>query len=408
LRPLLQRAFALVCAVVLALAAYWAARFALADFLAGQSSPAQLAAAVRLAPGNAAYLQRWADLADEAGQPAGNAYERAALLDPYDSSLRIRTGLRAESARDFARAERDLLLAARVDRLYEPRWTLANFYFRRGDAGRFWPWAKSALQWAYGDRRPLFDLCWIMTSNPAALFNDVIPDTPSCRRDYLAYLLEHDRLDAAEAVAASLAAAAGPGDRDPLLNYTNRMLTSQRWESALAVWNRLSQRRLLPYAPLDPASGRSLTNAGFQFDSLAAGFDWRIPDVAGVTFLRRPSPPALRFTFSGKQPEQCEVLEQWLPVLPGAAYRLSFDYQTAGVEPETGLQWKVFDGAPGIELQAFSPQWSSPEWRTSAAGFTVPPGVRALRLVLNYRRMPGTVRIQGEAWLRNLRLERAP
>lgn len=401
----MQRTFALACAALLALAVYWAVRLARADFLARQSSPTQLAAALRLAPANADYWQRWADLADETGQPVGDAYEHAAILDPYNSSFWIRTGLRAEAARNYALAERDLLQAARIDRLYEPRWTLANFYFRRGDSRHFWPWAKSALQRAYGDRRPLFDLCWRMISDPAFLLRNVIPDSPEIRREYLAYLLELNRLDAADAVAANLADVADPSDRGPLLNYADRMLAAQRWDAALSVWNKLCQRGIIPYAALDPANGRSLTNSDFRLDPLAAGFDWRLSDIDGIIPFRSTSPPALRFTFSGNEPERCDLLQQSVPVLPGAPYRLSFDYRTSANHPQTGLQWKLFHAATGAPVPAISPQLSSPDWQTSAVSFRVPPDIRELRLVLNYQRLTGTVRIEGEVWLRNLRLE---
>jgi hypothetical protein len=402
----LQRAAALACAALLALAAYRSILLARADILSRQPSPDALAAALRLTPGNAQYWRRWADLVDETGQSPGDAYDRAAALDPYDSSLLTLTGLRAEAAHDFPRAERELLQAARVDRLFDPRWTLANFYFRRSDATHFWPWASSALAWAYGDRRPLYDLCWSMTSDAVFLLRNVIPDTPAVRGDYLAYLLDRNRLDAAEAVAASLDAA--PSGADLLLSYTNRMLEAQRWGAALTVWNRLCQRGIVAYGALDPAHGQSLTNGDFRFDPLAAGFDWRLADIDGITSFRSVSPPALRLTFSGKQPERCDVLRQSLPVLPGTRYRLTFDYRAPSNEAQTGLQWRLLDPATGAALPALSPPLSGPYWQTSDVSFTVPPNLHGLLLVLAYRRVPGTVRLEGECWLRNLCLEMLP
>ena len=59
----------------------------------------------------------------------------------------------------IAGAERWLLDAARVDRQYEPRWTLANFYFRQQKMDDFWKWMRAALEVSYGDRVAAFDLC---------------------------------------------------------------------------------------------------------------------------------------------------------------------------------------------------------------------------------------------------------
>ena len=405
LKACLQRAVALAFAALLASAVYRSVTLAIADSLARQPSADRVAAALRLAPENANYWQRFADLADEEGHPVPDAYQRAATLNPYDASSWIRAGLHAEAVRDFSLAERNLLQAAHVSRLYEPRWTLANFYFRRGDAPHFWPWAKSALTWAYDDRRPLFDLCWNMSSDPAVLLRTAIPDTPEVRADYLAYLLDRDRLDAAQTVAAGVAETAGPDHRELLLRHVNRMLETHRWDSALDVWNALCRRHVLPYEALDPSAGRSLTNPDFRWNLLTTGFDWQLASVPGVTSLQIPAPPALRFSLSGKQPEQCDMLQQWLPVLPHDRYRLAFDYRTSTIAPNTGLQWTLWNGVTGSAIPSSSPQLSSTEWLTAAVDFTAPPDAPILRLVLAYKRAPGTVRINGEVWLRNLRLE---
>ena len=42
-------------------------------------------------------------------------------LEPSDSAVRIRLGLRAESQHDFTRAERYLLEAAQIDKLFSAR-----------------------------------------------------------------------------------------------------------------------------------------------------------------------------------------------------------------------------------------------------------------------------------------------
>jgi tetratricopeptide (TPR) repeat protein len=403
-----QRAFGLIAGAVLIYAMYWSLRLAYADVLSRGSTPARLAEAVRLAPLNAEYWLRRADSVKSTEAPARDALQRAAALDPSDASIWIRAGLQAEAAGDFERAEYSLLRASRLSRQYEPRWTLAGYYFRREDAGHFWPWAKSALEVSYGDRRPLFDLCWGFTRSPDLILNKAIPPVRAVQRDYMLYLLAQKRLDAAETVGRIIEAGVIPADRDPLLQYVNGMLDAHRWDSALTAWNGLCGRKLIPYDVLEPGRGISLTNGAFQSEFLGMGFDWRSPATSGVSTLRQGPPAALRIIFSGKQPERCEVLQQLLPLLAGTGYRLYFEYQTSGINPQTGLQWRAFDAWSRAEVPVVSPHLASQNWTSATASFTVtrvPPNPRALLLALTYVRAPGTTRIEGNVWLRNVRLE---
>ena len=64
---------------------------------------------------------------------------------------------------DLRNAESHLLRAARASRQFAPRWELANYYVRRGDAVPFWPWARESLAIGYGDLSPVFRLCWNMS-----------------------------------------------------------------------------------------------------------------------------------------------------------------------------------------------------------------------------------------------------
>jgi tetratricopeptide (TPR) repeat protein len=403
-----QRAFGLIAAAALIYAMYWSVRLAYADELSRGSTPDQIAGALRLAPLNAEYWLRWADSVEATGKHVHDAFQRAAALDASNASIWIRAGLQAEAAGDFERAEELLLRASRLSRQYQPRWTLANYYFRRGDAGHFWPWAKSALEWSYSYRGALFDLCWGFTQSPDLILSQGIPAIRPVQRDYLMYLLAQKRLDAAETVSRIIEDGAIPIDRVPLLYYVNVMLDAHRWDSALTAWNVLCGRKILACNVLDPRRGISLTNGAFQSEVLRMGFDWRSPPTSGVTTVQQGSPAALRITFSGKQPEQCEVLQQLLPLLAGTGYRLYFEYQTSGIKPETGLQWKAFDGWSGVEVPVVSPHLASQQWTSAAASFTVPivpPNPRVLLLALTYVRMQGTTRIEGEVRLRNVRLE---
>jgi len=100
---------------------------------------------------------------------------------PRSSAAWIAEGLTAEEAGDLLHAERALHEASRIDRQYLPAWTLANFYFRRGDAGRFWPWARHAARMAYDDRAPLVRLAYELEPDPRKIL-DRLGDTPQLQR----------------------------------------------------------------------------------------------------------------------------------------------------------------------------------------------------------------------------------
>jgi len=357
-------------------------------------------AAVRLAPGNARYWIEVANSKKPDDSSADDALDRARKLNPHDPAVWIQSGLRAESRGERARAEAFLLRAELLSRQCEPQTMLANFYFRAGDQPHFWPRVKRALACATEDRKPLFDLCWNMTPNGSFILREAMPGAAAAGRDFLQYLLSHNRLDAAEAVSLTVAARAGAADRELLLRYTDRMVDAGRWDAALVSWNALCERKILPYEPLDRERGPWLTNGTFGAPPLNAGFDWHIPKIGGVSVSRCKSPNALRIDFSGEQPEECEVLRQYVPVRPLRSYALKGVYRLSGIASGAGLHLRLTDADKGIEIAAAELNGGSVQ-----LSFNVPERTSALLLSLWYRRMPGTTRVEGSIMLSSVYLE---
>src|ERR1700735_4224964 len=135
------------CLAALAVGIAWNLVFSIADLLARRNQPESTRLAMRLMPGNGTYP---AQLADQiyAIDPAAakSLLERAVKLNPYDASSWIKLGLLCEAANDLPQAEEALSRAANVDSTFLPSWSLANFYFRRENAGQFWHWAQRAAQ----------------------------------------------------------------------------------------------------------------------------------------------------------------------------------------------------------------------------------------------------------------------
>ncbi len=384
---------------VLAFASYWSMRFAYADLLYRNNTLDSVGRATELDPGNARYHSWRAELEEHEGQDPTGALLAAVALNPSDSSVWIRLGLRAEIDGDFTKAEKYLLEAARVDRLSAPRATLMQYYFRRGDRERFWHWTRQAFDMSYGDRTSLFRLCWMVSDDAGLIRRRAIPPDPGILLQYLRFLMREGRLDAAQPIAGELVRDAGPKEAGILLEYCDRAVEQGLVAPALALWNALCDRKLAPYPPLALEKGISLTNGDFTAIPLGRGFDWHVASLEEITVVR-PGPPAgLTLSFSGKQPERCELLWQYVPLLPRRRYQLRFRYQTVGMVPTSGIRWRVLDAA--------TPQLASSEWREAELSFD--SGDRSLaRLVLSYERPPGTTRAEGSFVLGKVTLRLLP
>jgi tetratricopeptide (TPR) repeat protein len=151
---------------------------------------------------------------------------RAAVrLNPRLASAWIYLGLDAEADGDLAEAEQDLLQAARVDRQYVPAWTIANFYFRRGDTVNFWPWAAGAASLTFDDYRPLLRLADALETSPQEVVTRLAGGAPLLRA-YLDLLIGAGRLDAAQEIAGLLAGRHDPADRARLADFAARQLSA--------------------------------------------------------------------------------------------------------------------------------------------------------------------------------------
>jgi tetratricopeptide (TPR) repeat protein len=181
----------------------------------------------RLDPRSALRSPLWAGAANLGRfESSWDELHAAVGLNPRLSSAWIQLGLAAEANGNLPEAETDLLRAASVDRLYVPAWTLANFYFRRGDAAKFWPWAKRAATLTYDDYRPLLRLADALETSPQHVATSVatrLGGGAPLLRAYLDLLINAHRLDSAREVAALLAARHDPADRDRLAAFAERL-----------------------------------------------------------------------------------------------------------------------------------------------------------------------------------------
>jgi hypothetical protein len=347
--------------------------------------------AVEIAPRNTEYLALRALQLDYDGADSRALTEKIADLNPNSSAPRIRLGLAAEVAGDSATAERWLLDAARVDHQFEPRWTLANFYFRAGKRDEFWKWIRAALEVSYGDRTPAYALCWKVDG--AQVLSRAIPDRREVVGSYLIYLSATNRLAGMVDVARRLAAYHDAADLPMLFGACDQLLAA-RDAGALAVWALTGQ-----------SAPAGIFDGDFASVPINHGFDWRTIESPGVTHVSLS--PGHRVVLSGQQAESASLLRQTLKVIAGKKYRLSWEARTVGIKSPSGLEWRVAEKCGPLpdgrgSVGGCAEVISSQDW--SEGGFTfVATGVFT-ELALGYQRPGGEPRAEGYVELRHVRL----
>jgi tetratricopeptide (TPR) repeat protein len=363
--------FRIIIVAALATASFVSVGRAWADWEFRRGAPESVRRAVDIAPSNAEYVLFRALQLDYDGADPTPLLERAAALNPMSSTPRIRLGLAAEIRGDNASAEKWLLDAARVDRQFEPRWTLANFYFRREDFPEFWKWLRAALEVSYGDRRPAFDLAW-RASSQAAEIALAIPDRREVIGAYLSFLLDTHRTDVAAPSALKLASFHDSADRPLLHGACDEFIRANLADAARDLWRSMFGDHSGVFA------------GSFEAPRIGHGFDWRTPELNGVVQLDLDHPSRRRISFDARQPESCELLRQTLLLETGRRYTLHWESRTNGLSSPTGIEWRIAGARASIDSTGLS--------------FTAP--ARLVELTLNYDRPRGEARGEGsvELW----------
>jgi hypothetical protein len=358
---------------IFGIAEYWSLRVAWAGHLAPENAESHLRLAASLG---------------QSGADPRPELEQAAALKPDDHRIWLRLAREQEARGDLKATERCLLRAAETSRQFAPRWGLTNFYCRHPDSERFWHWARDALAMAYDDPTPLYRLCRQMPEADDGI-ERILPDQPRKLAAYLRLLAAENDLARGERVARKLLPVARAEDLPDLLAFCDRSLLALQPDPALRIWNGLGVRGLAPY------SGTFLTNGDFSREPIGGGFDWRVASsLPGVTASRMGG-GGLHITFSGREPENCELLAQWIP--PGVGDRcVRLEYRTSGIAPSSGVRWAVVDAASGKEIAGVP--LSSDVWTWT--NVRLPP--RLSRIVLSYRRVSGVTRVEGSVELRKV------
>lgn len=375
------------------MASYWSLRFAIADYRSKSDSILERERATRLAPGNSWYWTSLATMQQQHGLDAIPAFRAAVEVSPRNWKAWMDLGLQEEINGNYAAAERDLLHATEVSREYIPRWTMANYYFRRNDPERFWPWARKSLELSSGELQAIFRMCWTLNRGEDPQIHNVIPERPAVLDQYLGWLTNESKFEAASKVVDRL-----PKEITPNVRYLwDHEIDAGNFGAAASVWNRMLMNRL-------PAPA-GIVNSRFEAAPLNTGFDWRLVPQEGVSL--RWTSSGLRVVFSGSEPELCMPLSQYVLLDPNREYQIVSEYESSGLRPGAGLAWRVFSGDGAVEYTKDPPDLTASPAGRSSMTFRTPPGISGGRLILVYRRSVGATRIEGWLQLRQVTLRPA-
>lgn len=363
-----------------------------ADNLAHLDTVNSLRAAIRLEPDAWKYSMRLAALDEADGQ---QLLETVVKLDPYNAEADVELGLRLEAEGNYNQAEKLLQNAFAIDHTFLPRWSLANFYFRRDNMPAFWHWARMAADIPSDQTEPLFELCWQASADPNEISRNILNNNPELIGQYLSFLLEKNQLPAAADIAHRLMRFGDPATDNPLeFSAINRLIGAGDGSTAKALWGALIEKHWVIADQTAP------NNPNFARDPLPVAFDWAFDSNTGMRSWL--DAPGLETEFSGLQPEECKIAEQDL-VLPPGKYVMEYAYRTAGIAPETGLKWQIV--APDSETPlAESLDLSSESLDEAKLAFTVSPSTPVMVLRLYYRRDLGTPRIAGTLTIRSVQI----
>ena len=359
-----------------------------ADHLSRAAAVSARERAVAWAPALASISERLARRREEAGEDPLPDLDRARRLDPENAERWMQLGQQAEFQGDLPLAERSLLAAAARSRLYQPRYLLAQFYFRRERDAPFWQWARAALEMCPANCSPVWDLGWRRRPDAGWLARNLLPASQTAGLEFLRFLMDSQLWADAARAAGRLAESVSAGAAAPLLHYCEAGLEHGQARGPWAVWSTLGRRGLVPPPP---APGELLANAGFARPPTGAGFDWHLTPQAGVGVSAEPG--QLRVSLSGHQPEQCPLAWQFASLEPGARYRLS---------------WEEHPPREAIARAISAEVWGSARQIAGPGSLSFTATAEAARVLLLYRRPPGSARLEGGVAIARLHLERLP
>jgi tetratricopeptide (TPR) repeat protein len=402
-----------VCAGLIALAAgqNW-----LAAHWAATHNPTEWKRAAELESGNAAYWSRiglyeqW-DFVHGNIHHAIEDFQRATRLNPrsarnwmalagaYESAGKIDLARQA-----YERAQTDHPVSAQV------AWRFGSFLLRRGDSQL----AAEKVHRALLDEPDLTGSAvsqfWKAGAGIHLILDRVLPPRPPVYLDAIAYFISLKENDAALACWEKLAGLGRKVALSNSLDLIDSLLSENRVDDAAKVW-----KQALVISGRSGETGKNgslIFNGGFEQGFVNGGFGWRqIPDF-GTAFdlvgdVTHGGVQSARVVFDGTANVDYANLYQYVPVTPGASYRLSAFMRTDSISTDSGPQFTLMSCPDRSKLEAQTPVMTGTHpWTKVEANFTAGPAMHCVTVTL--RRKPSSMfdnKIRGTVWVDQVRLQ---
>jgi carbohydrate binding protein with CBM4/9 domain len=381
--------------------------FAASHFAARPDLPS-LERAVRLSPGNADYRHRlgryFAFVASNPQSTLAN-FQSAVRLNPHQARYWFDLAAAYQVAGDSAgqRAALDHALQAEPT-APDVAWEAANFFLVEGDVERALREFRVVIENDPSLASLALQSCWRVRPDADILLRDVVPARPDSLLAFLSLLISKQETDSAIKVWERLTQLHQNFGAQPLFDYVRYLILARLPDAALAAWEQAAG--VLDLSAYLPTPDNLIVNGDFSLDILNGGFDWTYQTQAGVRLLLDPGDfrqgqRSLSISFEGPGVANAGV-RQLIPVHGGTAYDFTAYYKAAEFQGAGGPQIVLRDAYTGQLLFASDTLNSADYWKAVHAQFTTP--VSTTLLVLNIERVPAGSPIRGKLWLDNFQL----
>jgi tetratricopeptide (TPR) repeat protein len=316
-------------------------------------SPEAIQTAIRLDPRNPQYHDALANLMhsfadNENPDDLIQFYETATRLSPYDAQYWSDLG----AAYDWAGRSNDALRAFRHAVALFPNspdinWRVANFYIRARNLPDGLRALRIVLLGKGVPRRDVFVLATNATRDNKAILDETLPPRANVFIDYINFLVEAGRIDAAEQTWARLLELNLPFGLpesfpylDGLVQYHEVAPLEQAWSSVAALFPAKIRLR--------GNTENLVTNGSFEFEILNGGLDWRVVPIDGAAVSLDSENAAegvrsLRIDFDGTHNLEYWHVYQFVPVKANTSYRFSAYMRVNGITTDSGPRFQVYD-----------------------------------------------------------------
>ncbi len=406
-------ALILLAAIPGALLGFQAARMAMAARLGSRLDVAGLRRAIALDPGNAGYEHQLGLIDAYSFGPANfpeavKHLRRATELNPrkaqYWSDLAEVCDTTGDAACSHQAAERALKLSPATPRF---EWKAANHFLQAGrvdDALRHFR-RLLALDDSYA--QPVFQVCLRVTRDPQTVYQKVLPAgrQPRLQLAYLDFVSAQGKIDFANSLWARISSDGVACRFEDVRPYVENLFASGHRRRAAAVWRQLERAGVIPGSAEDRAANL-VYNGRFSHPPLDAVFDWQARNVPYVeTDFHDPSAfrggRCLRVDYAAGGNLESEPVYEFVPVVPGRAYRLRAEVRSENITSASGPRLRVTDPDCTACLNtATQTTVGTTPWHPVALDFAAGAHARVVRLsVWRARSRTFPMEISGSFWL---------